>query len=475
MFLRPSGGASSGNVLERNDTSYANNNCIEAQCAGQYLSPKQGQPRQPRHLDRPFQRVDRRGQRVLLQRRAQRVSQRAVDVQVRAGGPQHGAGGIIILGWCNHTICRGNKCIGNNGAGICLAINASPTQPNRVFHWIMENNIIRDNRWGIYLEMTDWIDMAGNVMENNRDGNMIQGGINTNITIHPDDPKITRPPKAKLVPPAEARPGELTPVKTGQDLVFDASGSSDPDGHPLTFRWNFNDGTTAAGPRVTHAFQKIGPRSVGVTVTNGRYSDLAYCSFLAYDDVAEPATEGHAADWSWEELRGRDYQWHVPRGMKPSNAPITVVAKPQTKVEISDDRRSAWWATSRWPSASRRPAKPPSACSIRAKNAGIPLAGKTSLDFWVKMLNNNVHAWKGFMPTVVIYESPTKFCQLRPNDDPLNWQGGTDWIHKSVPLGGNEVWQIEGAVPATMNWMTIEFFPWGGAPFQVWLDGMTVK
>ena len=34
VFLRPSpaGWASSGNVFERNDASYANNNCIEAQC-----------------------------------------------------------------------------------------------------------------------------------------------------------------------------------------------------------------------------------------------------------------------------------------------------------------------------------------------------------------------------------------------------------------------------------------------------------
>ena len=111
----------------------------------------------------------------------------------------------------------------------------------------------------------------------------------------------------------------------------------------------------------------------------------------------------------------------------------------------------------------------------RAKNAGISLKGKTSLVYWVKCLNNNMHAWKGLMPTVTIYESPTKFCQLRPNDDPLVWKGGIDWMNRSIPLHGNEVWNLTGEVPATMNWMTIEFFPWGVGPFQVWLDGMTVK
>ena len=163
-------------------------------------------------------------------------------------------------------------------------------------------------------------------------------------------------------------------------------------------------------------------------------------------------------------------------GQKALDAPVTPVSNPQTKVEISDDREVRLVGNS---SLALRVA-PASENAIRllyprTKNAGIPLAGKTSLVFWVKMLNNNIHAWKGLMPTVVIYESPTKFCLLRPNDDPKNWQGGIDWIHKTIPLHGNEVWKIEGEVPATMNWMTIEFFPWGVGPFQFWLDGMTVK
>lgn len=77
--------------------------------------------------------------------------------------------------------------------------------------------------------------------------------------------------------------------------------------------------------------------------------------------------------------------------------------------------------------------------------------------------------------TRTIYESPTKFCLIRPNDDPANWKGGIEWIHRSIPLHGNEVWQAEGEVPAAMNWMTIEFFPWGVGKFRFWLDGMTVK
>ena len=68
------------------------------------------------------------------------------------------------------------------------------------------------------------------------------------------------------------------------------------------------------------------------------------------------------------------------------------------------------------------------------------------------------------MPTVTLYETPTKFCELRPYDDPQNWQGGIDWVHKSVPLHGSDVWMLKGEVPKTLNWMTIEFYPWGVRP-----------
>ena len=54
---------------------------------------------------------------------------------------------------------------------------------------------------------------------------------------------------------------------------LDASGSTDPAGKKLVFRWDFDDGSPAEfNPAVTHAFKTPGFYRVGVTVTNGRYS-----------------------------------------------------------------------------------------------------------------------------------------------------------------------------------------------------------
>ncbi len=475
VFIRPyAGWTSSGNVFERNDASYANNNCIEAQCPrNTYRHNKANHGSHGIWVGLSNETIVEDNE-ACYNGLPSGFHNAPWEFKYVPKGPQAGAAGIIMAGFCDHTLCRGNKCIGNNGVGISLFGDASPEHKFTAFHWVLENNVIRDNRWGIYMEFADWIDMAGNILENNRDGDIIKGGANTNIFIHADDPQITRPPQIKLIAPTVKMPGQAIPVKLGREVVFDASGSSDPGGKALSFRWDFTDGTTASGLRVTHAFHKIGLHSVGVTATNGRFSNLDYRDLLVYEDVAEFGTEGQAAHWSWNEVQPRD-RLHVERGHETVVGPAVSVPNPQTKLTFSDDRAVRLVGDASLALRVEPSGNPISILYPRAENAAIPLAGKTELVFWVKMINTNIHAWKGLMPTVTLYESPDKFCELRPYDDRKNWQGGVEWIYKSVPLHGNQVWKLKGQVPATLNWMTIEFYPWGGAPFRAWIDGMAIK
>lgn len=59
-------------------------------------------------------------------------------------------------------------------------------------------------------------------------------------------------------------------IAIGGSIAFDATGSHSLDGSNLTYSWNFNDGTTATGAQVSHAFAIPGSGIVGLVVTDGR-------------------------------------------------------------------------------------------------------------------------------------------------------------------------------------------------------------
>lgn len=67
-------------------------------------------------------------------------------------------------------------------------------------------------------------------------------------------PPVNNPPTARL----------QVVGCTALSCTFDASTSTDPDGDPLTYSWNFGDGSTTAGPNVTHQFAAGGTYTVTV-------------------------------------------------------------------------------------------------------------------------------------------------------------------------------------------------------------------
>jgi PKD repeat protein len=70
--------------------------------------------------------------------------------------------------------------------------------------------------------------------------------------------------KVNTPPVADAGPNATCCVNA--EAVFDATASYDPDGDPLTYLWDFGDGTTAEGHTVSHAYTKSGEYRVLLTV-----------------------------------------------------------------------------------------------------------------------------------------------------------------------------------------------------------------
>jgi PGF-CTERM protein len=75
--------------------------------------------------------------------------------------------------------------------------------------------------------------------------------------------------KPNEAPSASFQPSTTT-VKTGTNVTFDASASSDPDGTIRTHGWAFGDGDIGSGETAAHAYEKPGTYNVTLTVLDDR-------------------------------------------------------------------------------------------------------------------------------------------------------------------------------------------------------------
>jgi hypothetical protein len=73
-------------------------------------------------------------------------------------------------------------------------------------------------------------------------------------------------PAVNKVPKADAGPDQIALL--GVNVLFDGTGSSDPDGTVKSYEWDFGDGTTGAGATTTHTYAAPGIYTVTLTVTD---------------------------------------------------------------------------------------------------------------------------------------------------------------------------------------------------------------
>ncbi len=92
--------------------------------------------------------------------------------------------------------------------------------------------------------------------------------------------RVNRAPRAELAAPVRSCPGD--------PVAFDATRSSDPDGDPLAFRWDFGDRAAGKGAAATHRYAAPGLFPVTVTVDDGSGMACATATASAMAAVNAP-------------------------------------------------------------------------------------------------------------------------------------------------------------------------------------------
>jgi endoglucanase len=91
------------------------------------------------------------------------------------------------------------------------------------------------------------------------------GGVSAPATVNIT---VGSPPVNK--PPVACFSVKTASPKVGVPVEFDAACSTDPDNDPLTYAWNFGDGTTGTGGQTSHIYATAGTFNAAVGVADGR-------------------------------------------------------------------------------------------------------------------------------------------------------------------------------------------------------------
>lgn len=354
-----------------------------------------------------------------------------------------GHAGIVFYGGsASHTVIEDNWCHDNQGGGIVLAADADPARASfRPFHLALQLNKLERNRWGIYLQNVDWIDVGPQTFADNKDGDLFDAG------------GVTRLVRRQAIEAAKTPLAQVAPVgvlRVGEKAVFDASASQDRGGLKLGCHWDLGDGTVADKVRVEHAFAAPGFYRAGVTVENGSLADVAWVDVYVVDgcDLASDA-----AQWTWTDDTGRcKAGFAIDRQVA-----LVGGASMKARVDPYDGQRVSLL----WP---------------RQKDAVLPLDGRSELVFWLRTIDEYPTGWQDGNPIVTLWQDAEHRLRFVPARDllqsPQCSEARDGWNRFSVPLAGGELWKREGAAIWRVNWITLGFDSWGAPPLSIWIDGL---
>jgi len=234
-------------------------------------------------------------------------------------------GNCFSCGYINPAYAYGHYPV--DGATSAMAAYSGTTFPEQYAHTVFYGDYGRQDIQAVTFDPSYRTVVSDNVFDT-------QAGTIADLQEGPDGnlyfvsifdgtfSKITAPgpfpPIAKAAATPSAGPAPLT-------VQFSSAGSSDPHGQPLTYSWDFGDGSTSASANPSHAYTNGGTYTAKLTVSNGQQTDTSATTVVVGQSpptasITAPASynagdtvsfSGTATDPTDGALPGYDYTWQA--------------------------------------------------------------------------------------------------------------------------------------------------------------------
>ncbi len=403
------------------------------------------------------------------------------------------AGIVFMFGSSSHVLARGNRCEGNQGAGIALVGDLAEGGPAwKAEHWVIEGNTILGNRQGIYAKHADWVVLSGNRFDSNvADDEAAAAGLSGDLVTQGEVTRLIDLDRTGGAQASESLTTEVLPVEGVQTTTLPLVSIAGPTQvtvgqeasfgirldqairHPVPITWDAGAGELAAASGFSRAFETAGVATVAANVVvDGFIEPLAATVFVTQSD-AEIGTEGDAAGQT-EAWRITDFQDRTKSREQVSQAAFAWVASPHVAGERALAVDIAPYAGFR--AVLTYPAE---------GSLDLSLADADQISFWLKALNADTTGWQGG-PFIMLHGTDGSLCHLEPVEgrdlmrELRPGEKADDWRLFRVPLrpdnkAGNQGWQRLGDVPRRLAAISIAVDSWGAPSLKLWLDGLSLQ
>jgi len=429
IFIRVlNGWVSTGNVFVENDCSWANNNCVESWSPGNtYIRNKAN------HCSYGFW-LGGSDRSVLIGNEA--AYNGLPDGKHNAPESDFGHGGIVIVhGTGTHSVIDGNHCHHNNGGGIVLRGDLGTSGGAwRMQHVIVQNNILEDNRYGIFARFTDDLFLGGNYFSGNEEDEHFEdvqgivrgdGGLGSEATL-----AIAGPPRVEVGE-------EVRYLVVPFTVEIAAMAEPAPPVEDFELHWRIDEREIVGPDTVEHRFTEPGFHRVYVTgVERGGSTKLVHLDVYVVETGEELGTEGDAS------------LWQITQEGRPADDPAVLVEDSEValvgerSLHVRPDPYGGGTVSLRLPIAPEE---------------SRDLTDVSSLRFWVRRRSPN----NGFQgPTVVhlhagravaTYVATRGGSPVNLLSSPPYSEGRDGWTRVEIPLAGGGDWVrfdgYDGEVP----------------------------